>query len=216
MLQLLALQQQRRLQIEALDVEIQSLKAAGDELELQLLANSFVISATLGQSLRTERRLGAHTRRSTWFEETLPRLGEQHFRASFRVSAATFRYLVEVCQPRMRRQETRIRKSISIEKRVGIALYRLCSSAEDRTIANLFAVGRSSVNEIYREFCKVVVEEIEHNMVTMVRNEDLEDHMREFQVVLGLPHTLGVLDGCHLAISPPQEEAVDYYNCKGW
>lgn len=116
-------------------------------------------------------------------EETLPRLGEQHFRASFCMSAATFGYLVEVCQPRMWRQKTTIRKSIFIERRVGIALYSLCSSAGDRTTANLFAVERPSVNEIYRKFCKKVVEELEHNMVTMARNEDLEDHTREFQAV---------------------------------
>lgn len=52
-------------------------------------------------------------------------------------------------------------------------------------------------------------------MVTMERNKDLEDPMRELQVVLEFPHTLGALDGCHWTIPPPQE-AVYYYNYKGW
>ncbi|KAH7956332.1 hypothetical protein HPB52_008184 [Rhipicephalus sanguineus] len=59
------------------------------------------------------------------------------------------------------RQDTVMRKAISLDKRVAIALYRLATSAEDRTVANLFGVSRSSVNLIFREFCDVVVRRAE-------------------------------------------------------
>ncbi|KAG0423853.1 hypothetical protein HPB47_000384 [Ixodes persulcatus] len=107
-------------------------------------------------------------------------------------------------------------KKAYVEKRVAISLYRLCSTAEERTIAHLFAVGQSVVNESYREFCDVVIEELEARTVSMIRNEDLEHHMREFQAVLGFPNAIGALDGCHLPVSPPKDSAVDYRNYKGW
>ncbi|KAH7949416.1 hypothetical protein HPB49_009404 [Dermacentor silvarum] len=55
----------------------------------------------------------------------------------------------------MERQTTNMREAVPVDKRVAVALYKLCSSAEDRTIAHLFDMGRSTVNIIYREFCEL-------------------------------------------------------------
>ncbi|KAH9360098.1 hypothetical protein HPB48_014613 [Haemaphysalis longicornis] len=35
-------------------------------------------------------------------------------------------------------------EAVSVEKRVAVGLYRLCSTAEERTVAELFALGRST------------------------------------------------------------------------
>ncbi|KAG0444269.1 hypothetical protein HPB47_013985 [Ixodes persulcatus] len=116
----------------------------------------------------------------------------------------------------MLRQDTAMKTAITVEKRVAFSLYRLCSTAEERTIGHLFAVGQSVVNETNREFCDVVIEELEARTITMIRNKDLDNHMREFQAVLGFPNAIGALDGCHLPVSPPKDLAVDYHNYKGW
>ncbi|CAN8026282.1 unnamed protein product [Ixodes persulcatus] len=44
----------------------------------------------------------------------------------------------------------------------------------------------------------------------------MAEHIREFQAVCGFPQGIGVLDGCHIPVSPPKEHASDYYNYKGW
>ncbi|KAG0445687.1 hypothetical protein HPB47_018848 [Ixodes persulcatus] len=75
-------------------------------------------------------------------------IAPQHFRACFRVSSTTFRYLVDVCRPSMIRQDTVMKSAMTVEKREAISLYRLCSSAEERTIGHLFVVGQSVVNEL--------------------------------------------------------------------
>ncbi|KAL3182051.1 hypothetical protein MRX96_035306 [Rhipicephalus microplus] len=61
----------------------------------------------------------------------------------------------------MQRQTTNMRETVSVQKRVAVALYKLCSSAEDRTVANLFDLGRSTVTTIHREFGDIVVEALE-------------------------------------------------------
>ncbi|KAG0415067.1 hypothetical protein HPB47_007766 [Ixodes persulcatus] len=143
-------------------------------------------------------------------------MGEQHFRACFRVSSTTFRYLVDVCRPSMVRQDTSMKSAMTVEKRVAISLYRLCSSAEERTIGHLFAVGKSVVNGSYREFCDVIIDQLESRTVSMVRSQDLDHHMLEFQAVLGFPNAIGALDSCHMPVSAPNDSAVDYRNYKGW
>ncbi|XP_064465946.1 uncharacterized protein LOC135377463 [Ornithodoros turicata] len=208
---------QKQNQIALLNAEIDSAKSAADSLEEIMLANNFVLTAALVDLFpAVDRRLWSHDRSDTWFEKTLPRLGVRHFKQSFRVSPSTFRYLVNVCRSQMERTSTTMREAISIEKRVAIALYRMCSSAEDRTVANLFSVGRSTVNEVFREFCEVIVDELERSTVRLPTEDEMQQHIQEFEAVLRFPHAMGALDGSHFPVSPPKEHAADYHNYKGW
>ncbi|XP_064475764.1 uncharacterized protein LOC135389661 [Ornithodoros turicata] len=97
-----------------------------------------------------------------------------------------------MCGPLLRREDTVMRQAISVEKRVAVSLYKLCSSAEDRSIAHLFGIGRSTVNTLYKEFCEAVITTLEPEWA------------------------VGALDGCRFPISPPKESATGYYNYKGW
>ncbi|KAH6919931.1 hypothetical protein HPB50_029081 [Hyalomma asiaticum] len=151
-------------------------------------------------------------RRERWFEETLPNLGEHHFKQAFRVTPSTFRYLVESCRSVLERHTTRLRKPSSVEKRVAVGLYRLCSSAEDRTIGHLFGIGRSTVNVTYHEFCKGVIDLLEKEWLRIMRPDEMKEHMKEFFAFSGFPQGIGALDGCHFGVSPPKEDAVDYHN----
>lgn len=116
----------------------------------------------------------------------------------------------------MRLQDTNMRRAIPLDKRIAIALYRLASSAEERTVAHLFGVSRPSVNLIFREFCRVVVQRLEAQYVRFPRPYEMAEHLRQFEAVLGFPQGVGALDGCHLEVCPPQAHASDYHNYKGW
>lgn len=58
-----------------------------------------------------------------------------------------------------------MRNAIVLEKRIGIALYALASSAEYRTIAALFGVGRTTVGELVVDFCKALIQEFESEFI---------------------------------------------------
>lgn len=202
----------RELQL-AIDEEADAVRS----LEQQLEMNAFCIAAvTAGISPTIQRERWAFERNERWFEDTLPNLGESHFKQCFRVSQTTFKYFVESCWRELSRQDTNMRRAISVEKRVAIGLYRLGSTAEDRTIAHLFALGWSTVNEVYREFFMLFLEKLEAEWLRMVRRDEMAQHMREFIAVHGFPHAVGTLDGCHFAVSPPVEQVADYSNYKGW
>ncbi|KAH7967949.1 uncharacterized protein LOC119381906 [Rhipicephalus sanguineus] len=109
-----------------------------------------------------------------------------------------------------------MREAIALDKCVAIGLYRLCCSAEERSIAELFPVGRSTVNEAYKELCEAVIETMETKWVNMPTVSSMAEHIREFTAMLGFPQAVGALDGCHFPVSPPKESATDYRNYKGW
>ncbi|CAN7975793.1 unnamed protein product [Ixodes persulcatus] len=209
--------QARLSQYLALEIELDSSRSEREVIEMALFANSFTIAALAVQSVeRIERRLWPYQRGESWFETTLPHLGVTNFKACFQVMPCTFRYIVDVCRPTMQRETTNMRTPIIVEKRVAIALYKLCSTAEDRTIGYLFGVGRATVNIVYREFCRTIVAKLEESTVAMVRQSELYNHMLEFEAVCGFPSAIGALDGCHLAVSPPKDQDCDYRNYKGW
>ncbi|CAN8033144.1 unnamed protein product, partial [Ixodes persulcatus] len=161
-------------------------------------------------------RLWSYQRGKSWFEKTSLHLGVQSFKASFWVMPCTFRYLVDVCRPTMKRETTNMRTPISVQKHVVIALNKLCSTAEDKTIGHLFGVGCSIVNIVYRKFGGRIVAKLEKSTVTIVRQSELHNHILEFEAVCGFPSTIGSFYGCHLAVSPPKDQDCDYWNYKGW
>ncbi|CAN7987628.1 unnamed protein product, partial [Ixodes pacificus] len=166
-----------------------------------------------------ECRLWSYQRGESWFETTLLHLGIQNFKACFRVRPRTFRYLVNVCRPTMEGETTNMQTPISVERRVAIALYKLCSTAEDRMIGHLFGVGHSTVNIVYRDLATIlpqgrIVAKLEKSTVTMVRQSKLHNPILEFEAVCGFPSA--ALDDCHLAVSPPKDQDCDYWNYKGW
>ncbi|XP_064475534.1 putative nuclease HARBI1 [Ornithodoros turicata] len=162
-----------------------------------------------------QRELRNYRRPASWWETTLPGLPDDYFKSDFRVTRATFNYLVEVCQS-MAKADTHLRKAIPLRKRVAVALYRLSSSAEDRTVANLFGVSRSFVNIVYREFCAQIVSKLEAQFVKLPTDAELPEHLRRFEAVTGFPQGFGALDGCHIEVCPPKDQGSDYYNYKGW
>ncbi|KAH9374789.1 hypothetical protein HPB48_000453 [Haemaphysalis longicornis] len=160
-----------------------SQQARGVELRLQ--TNAVAVSAVLVGLSAIQRERWACKRNECWFEDTLPHLGEAHFKQAFRVCVATFRYLVESCRSELQRQDTNIRNAIAVERRVAVGLYRLCSSAEECTIAHLFGIGRSTVNVAFRDFCNAVLAQLEGEWLRMISPDDMAAHMREFYAPFG-------------------------------
>ncbi|XP_049523939.1 uncharacterized protein LOC125945726 [Dermacentor silvarum] len=199
-----------------LDAGIEAAKAETDAIEEELLIvnNLMTIDSVTERSVNRDR--WSFSRRTRWFEETVPLLGEKFFKRAFRVTPATFRYTVDAVRPLLERQNTNMREAIALDKRVAIGLYRLCSSAEDRSVAELFAVGRSTVNVAYREFCEAIIQTMEAEWIKMPTASSMAEHIREFTATLEFPQAMGSLDGCHFPVSPPKESATDYRNYKGW
>lgn len=150
----------------------------------------------------------------------------------------TFHVLCEKLK-NLRRGNTNFRTAIPLEKRVAIGLYALGSSAEYRSIGNLFGIGKSTVCEIVLDFCQEVWDTLKplHMNSFPLTREKIEELVRGFEM-LGFPQCLGAiviavynclytsiarsnnsfffLDGCHIEVRPRAEDAVDYYNYKGW
>ncbi|CAF4435731.1 unnamed protein product [Didymodactylos carnosus] len=110
-----------------------------------------------------------------------------------------------------------MRKAVLIEKRVVVALYTLSSTAEFRTIANLFGIDKSTVLELLYDFVNVINDVILPQAIQYPTSlTGTTEMINGFWQNWNYPQCIGVVDGCHIPIYPPSEYASDYYNYKGW
>ncbi|XP_072141637.1 uncharacterized protein [Dermacentor andersoni] len=187
----------------SLEDEINAAKAKVETIKCRLIINSFMLTASALSLRAANRERWTYVGNERWFEDTVPCLGDGHFKQSFRVSPVTFRYLVDCLLPSLERVTTNMRECIAVEEVVAIGLFKLCSVAEDRVVATVFGVGRSTVNGIYQEFCEAVISVLGKDWLKMLRPADMDEHIRECKAVCDFPQAVGALDGCHFPVSPP-------------
>uniref|UniRef100_A0A034VUS6 Putative nuclease HARBI1 n=1 Tax=Bactrocera dorsalis TaxID=27457 RepID=A0A034VUS6_BACDO len=173
--------------------------------------------------LKIASQYGANSTRSIWMKARRQMFWEvdcqvnsdAFFKSNFRMKRQSFNKLCIMLKG-LERKNTNYRKSIQLEKRIAIAVYALGSSADYRTIGNMFGIGKSSVCTILIEFCREVwrcLWPLYLNKFPM--NEiQLREYLNGFES-LGFPQVLGAIDGCHIEVRPTTEDAMDYYNDKG-
>ena len=93
-----------------------------------------------------------------------------------------------------------MRKAIPSRKRVAIALYYLGSTAEYRTIANLFGVSSSFVCLCIKEVSKAITRKLKTGFLCVPRGQDLREVMGLYKHKWGLPACAGAIDGTHIPI----------------
>ncbi|KAJ4933493.1 hypothetical protein JOQ06_030321 [Pogonophryne albipinna] len=69
------------------------------------------------------------------------------------MSEETYVYLCNKLRPAMERQDTPFRECIPLKKRVAIALWKLATGSEYRSIGHLFGVSNTTVCRCVQDFC---------------------------------------------------------------
>ncbi|XP_037949623.1 uncharacterized protein LOC119680741 [Teleopsis dalmanni] len=164
---------------------------------MQLLMNALV-----AQVEPVPKKCWMKLRLSTFWEEEVPKRDASFFKENFRMTMDTFKELCDLVKS-MKKQNSNFRRPIPLEKRVAIAVYALGSSAEYRTVGNLFGVSKSSVCIILKEFCTEVwkiMQPIYLNQYPL-NEATIRDCINGFNI-LGFPQCISAIDGCHIEVHP--------------
>ena len=87
----------------------------------------------------------------------LANFGQCEWMENFRMSRETFYFLCEKLRPSIQKQNTRMRRPVSIEYCVAITLCILSTPSEYHTVAHLFVIPCSTVCHIVKETCRAIV-----------------------------------------------------------
>ncbi|XP_041447823.1 uncharacterized protein LOC121403869 [Drosophila obscura] len=155
-------------------------------------------------------------RYGSFWEKDVVQNSDAFLKDNFRIERSAFNILVGIL-PNLRKKESNFRLAIPLEKRIAISLYCLGSSADYRTIANLFGVSKAIVCRILMEFCREVTAVLagEYLPAEFLTQEKITETVKGFED-MGFPQCFGEMDGCHIEVQPRCEDAVDYRNYKGW
>lgn len=181
-------------------------------LKLMILKKRKIL---LHKRLQTK-QIWVKPRKRNFWEEDVARNDDHFFKENFRMSRENFQWLCSSLQ-HLRKNDTNCRKAIPLDKKIAIALYTLGSSAEYRSVANLFGVGKCTVGNILIDFCKEVWKVLQPAYMSAypLSPHVINENVKGFQK-LGFPQCIGAIDGTHIEIRPAAKDAVDYFNYKGW
>ena len=104
-----------------------------------------------------ERLLWMHPRSLIWFDMVDEQYNDELWYANFRVTKRTFEFILDKVQQEICRKSTPMRDPVTAKRRLAITLYYLSSTAEYRTVANLFGVSRSFVCQCIKEVSCAII-----------------------------------------------------------
>ena len=81
---------------------------------------------------------------------------QELWKNGFRMLPSTSDFIVNLVEADLRKEDTYFRKTISIQKRFACALWQLSAGNSYRVVSKVFGVGRSTVSQIVKEFCKTL------------------------------------------------------------
>lgn len=111
---------------------------------------------------------------------------------------------------------TNYQMCVTIRKRVAIAIWKLATGIEYRTISHLFEVGLSTVFNCVQDFCYAVNKVRLPVHISFPDADKFVELATFFQNRWRVPQCVGTIDGSHIPVIAPEEYPRDYYNRKGW
>ena len=185
--------------------------------EISLLSLSLFLNLTNGKAKCGISQL---KRQELWFDEMWQKRSnnsyQKYWKTDFRMTGKTFEKLVNLVSPNLSKEDTKFRKSIPVQKRVAIALWRLSTGNSFRAIAKTFAVGKSTAVSITKDFCKKMRRLSKEYIKFPVTSDEVENAIEKFKTCCNskIPQSLGAIDGTHIYIKTPQCDSKYDYFCR--
>ena len=144
------------------------------------------------------------------------KMSEVEWWKNFRISKCDFKVLVDLIRPFYTERSSRIRNDvISLEKRIAVTLYYLKDQGSMTMTANTFGIARCTVGQVVHEICKILTENVGPQLIKFpVEREEVMESTAQFLKRFGCPQIIGCVDGTHVPIKQPSENAHDYMSYK--
>lgn len=210
-----------------------------DNQQLQLAINWLELDIDMAQNAKAmvelleDRRRAGRRQRRWWIRDWLlrrPIHGQYEalmaelcaenpaaYRNFVRIDPHMFQELLHVVGPRITKNTTWYRQSIDPGLKLAITLRYLATGDSYHTLMYGFRVAHNTICGIVRDVCEAIVSAYAEDVIqTPTEPEQWQAIAEQFTAKWQFPHTLGALDGKHVAIRCPKNGGSLYYNYKGY
>ena len=161
------------------------------------------------------RRAWALPQRQLWIQDMLNVNFLQYtWKKHFRIEKATFDYICRLLRPNIERENTNLRRSFSVEERVGVSIWRLATGDTYRSCGNQFGMGKSTAISITADFINALCAKVGDFIKFPINTAEVSKKIDGFSEISHFPHVMGAIDGTHIEINAPKENHEDYFNRK--
>ena len=141
----------------------------------------------------------------------------EEWRENIQMSEQTFNKLCVLLRPFIEKETTRFRDPVSVETQIAATLYYLSDGGRMRKTANAFGLATPSISCIVRRVRQAISKELSNLYIKAPDTEkEVEEAVQGFLQNHGFPQCIGAVDGTHVPITKPKENATDFINRKGF
>ena len=152
-----------------------------------------------------DRTLWVGPRTDAWIAMACNEFSEKQWHGYFHLSKGTVLYIVNEVEENITRTDSKLRKAVPTFQRVALTIYFMASTAEYRSVANLFGVSRSFVSLCVKEVCQAIVKRLKSRYITISKGDDLKQVMATYKENWSFPMCAGAIDGTHVPIKAPHK-----------
>ena len=140
------------------------------------------------QDVHRWRRAWVWPRPQNWFKNLLasPAL-DFLWKEHFWVTQETFEFLCDLVRVKLQKQQTSFRVPVSVEERVGLALWRLATGNSYRSCGLQFGLGKSTAKVICSEFEQAIFDLRDRFIKFPLTSEENGEKIEEFEELYGIP-----------------------------
>ena len=140
----------------------------------------------------------------------------EYFFQCFRMSPAIFEELLSLVGMSLKKNDTKMRKSISAAERLSVCLRYLVTGDAQVTIAASYRMSPAVVGRIINETCHLLWTVL--NSKGYIKHpstgQEWESIAKEFSEVWNFPNCIGAIDGKHIVMQAPGNSGSSYFNYK--
>ncbi|XP_050824312.1 uncharacterized protein LOC127058370 [Gopherus flavomarginatus] len=187
------------------DIDTEYSQTAGPStLEIMLL---------MGQVIAVEHRFWAQETSTDWWDRIVLQVwDDSQWRRKVCMRKGTFMELCDLLSPALKRQNTKMRAALTVEKQVAIALWKLATPDSYRSVGNQFGVSKSTVGAAVISVAKAITELLLPKVVTLGNVQVIVDGF----AAMGFPNCGVVIDGTRISILALEHQGSQYINRKGY
>jgi len=126
----------------------------------------------------------------------------------------TFHFLLHLIEPKLNNVPFQGRKQIDVTKQLLITIYVLATPDSYRFISERFDVFKSTAWFNVKRVVRAIYS-IRNLFIKWPTYEEAQNTWTNIQILYGFPKVLGIIDGTHINIPRPKEDANSYINRKG-
>ncbi|XP_066590552.1 putative nuclease HARBI1 [Prorops nasuta] len=167
-----------------------------------------------------ERHCVPRVRIMNYFQEIVPNYSEncsitKIFNFYFRITRNTFKFLLELLYPHLEKNSEKFgRNPLTPEKQTLIAIWVLSTPNSFRCVSDRFGVGRATAWRAVRRVVRALNVYL-HKFINRPSEDEARRTYVNMERTYKFPNVIGAIDGTHIKIVAPKQNAEAYINRKG-